>query len=107
MKKALGFSALFLSAFLAGCSHPQPVYYAAPPPPPPALNDQAIQQQGYRDGFEAARRDVATGRPPIFDRHANFRRPPVPPPAVPAYRQGFSDGYSRFLHQGPPPPPAY
>ncbi len=63
--------ALFLSAiFLAGCSHPQPVYMA---PPPPALSPSSVFQQGTHDGFEAARRDVAEGRPPIFDHHPRFR----------------------------------
>jgi hypothetical protein len=98
--------ALFLSAiFLAGCSHPQPVYMA---PPPPALSPSSVFQQGTHDGFEAARRDVAEGRPPIFDHHPRFRHPPVPPPAFGDYRQGFREGYNQFLHQGrPPAPPAY
>ncbi len=69
------------------------------------LNYAAIQQQGYHDGFEAARHDVETGQPPIFDHHPRWRNPPVPPPGIPAYRQGFRDGYTRFLH--PAPPPAY
>lgn len=91
--------------FLAGCSHPQPVYMAPPPPP---LSASAIFQQGMHDGFEAARRDVAEGRPPIFDHHSRFRHPPlVPPPDSGDYRQGFRDGYSRFLHSAPPPPSSY
>jgi predicted small lipoprotein YifL len=85
---------------LAGCSHPQPVYY---PPPPPAAS--AIFQHGFHDGFEAARGDVASGRPPAFDHHPRFRNPPVPPPAWDEYRHAFRDGYERFLHRGPPPPP--
>ena len=101
MKKALGISALFLASALAGCSHPQPVYY---PPPPPALNYQAIEQQGMHDGFEGARHDVQTGRPPVFDHHEKYRTPPVPPPGVQAYRQGFRRGYEQFLHTPPPPP---
>ena len=104
MKKALGVSALFLASILAGCSHPQPVYY---PPPPPPIDYQAVEAQGQHDGFEAARHDVQSGRPPAFDRHPRFRNPPVPPPAIPAYRQGFRRGYEQFLHTPPPPPPAY
>ncbi len=93
------FACLFL---LAGCSHPRPVYYAPPPPP---LSPGVVYQQGMHDGFEAARHDVAEGRPPVFDRHPRFRNPPVPPPAIGEYRQAFRDGYNRFLHPGPPPPP--
>ena len=94
---------LFASALLlAGCSHPRPVYYA---PPPPMPSSSAVYQQGAHDGFEAARRDVADGRPPVFDHHPRFRNPPVPPPAVDEYRHAFRDGYERFLHPGPPPPP--
>ena len=87
---------------LAGCAHPQPAYYAPPPPPPTA---SAVYQQGFHDGFEAARRDVADGHPPNFQHHPRFRNPPVPPPAIAEYRHAFREGYERFLHQGPPPPP--
>lgn len=98
--------ALLVPALLAaGCSHPRPVYYG---PPPPAISPAAVYQQGFHDGFEAARRDVADGRPPVFDHHPRFRNPPVPPPAIGDYRHGFGDGYNRFLHPGPgAPPPAY
>lgn len=89
--------------FVAGCSHPQPVYVAPPPPP---ISAGAVYQQGLHDGFEAARHDVADGRPPVFDHHPRFRNPPVPPPAIGEYRRAFQEGYSRFLHPGPPPPPA-
>ena len=102
MNKFFGIAALVLASALAGCSHPQPVYY---PPPPPVLDYQAVQAQGQHDGFDAARRDVQTGRPPVFNHHERFRNPPVPPPAIPAYRQGFRIGYEQFLHT--PPPPAY
>jgi len=102
MKKTLCFAALFASTFLAGCSHPQPVYA---PPPPPAMDFQAIERQGDHDGFEAARHDVETNQPPVFNHHSRYRNPPVPPPGFAAYRRGFRVGYTRFLHPGPPPPP--
>ena len=105
MKKILCCTALLVSSVLAGCSHPQP-YYGPPPPPPPALNFQAIEQQGDHDGFEAARHDVETNQPPVFNHHPRFRSPPVPPLGITAYRRGFRVGYRRFLHQ-PPPPPGY
>ena len=101
MNKLLCALALSAAALLAGCSHPQPIYY----PPPPSLNYQAIEQQGAHDGFEAAQHDVQQGRPPVFDHHPRFRNPPVPPPGWDIYRRGFSQGYNRFLHPGPPPPP--
>jgi hypothetical protein len=103
MKKVLCFAPLVVAFTLAGCSHPQPVY--APPPPPP-LNYQSIEQQGLHDGFEAARHDVESGRPPVFDHHPRYRNPPVPPPGFSSYRQGFRHGYEQFLHQGGPPPRA-
>ena len=83
---------------LAGCSHPQPVVYAVPPPPPEFTQ---IAQRGFHDGFDAARRDIATGRPPNLEAHPRFRNPPVPPPAFEDYRQGFRAGYDRALHPGP------
>ena len=101
MKKWIAVAALVLPLALAGCSHPQPVAVYAPPPPPVA----DAGQQGYHDGFEAARRDVAEGRPPHVERHPRFRNPPVPPQLVGVYRHGFAEGYGAFLHQGPPPPP--
>ena len=96
MKKAFCVAALSFAALFAGCTQPQ--YYGPPPPPPPALDYRSIQQQGYHDGFEAARHDVEVNAPPRFDHHPRWRNPPVPPPGIPAYRQGFSDGYQRFLH---------
>ncbi len=99
MKKTLILSALLGCSLLAGCSHPQPVYA---PPPPPVLDYQAVEAQGQHDGFEAARNDVATGRPPRPERHPRFRNPPVPGPGWAAYRQGFRRGYSQFLHTPPP-----
>jgi hypothetical protein len=105
MKRALCcFAPLLLAFTLAGCSHPQPAYYA--PPPPPALDYQAIEQQGSHAGFEAAKHDVEFRQPPGFDHHARYRNPPVPPPGFQSYREGFRHGYEQFLHQAPPPPPA-
>ena len=99
MKKVLSCAATLLVALLAGCSPPPPVVYV--PPPPPVLDFQMIQRQGFDDGFAAARHDVEMGRPPVFDHHPRWRRPPVPPPGFEAYRHGFRDGYVRFLHPVP------
>ena len=99
MKKLLALSLLSVAVLLTGC-HPQPAVYG---PPPPAVQ---IHEQGVHDGFEAALNDVANGRPPAFARHPRFRNPPVPPPAFRDYRDGFRQGYERFLHTPPPPPGA-
>ena len=95
MKKWFALTALFLSFFLAGCSHPRPV--VAETPPPPEFTE--IARQGYHDGFAAARRDVNQGRPADVERHPRFRRPPVPPDAFEDYRRGFRRGYNAFLHR--------
>jgi hypothetical protein len=101
MKKLLCVAGLLGSLSLAGCSHPRPVAYYPPPP----LTGNQVAQQGYHDGFEAARHDIAVGRPLALARHPRYRNPPVPPPAIGEYRQAFRDGYERFLHPGPPAPP--
>jgi hypothetical protein len=93
-------AALALPLALAGCAHrPPPPYY----PPPPAYD--AVAQQGFRDGFQAARSDISSGRPPGVEKHPRFRNPPVPPPAWEAYRRGFRDGYAQAMRPGGPPPP--
>ena len=104
MRKALTLAVLSLPLALAGCSHPQPVAYVPPPPPP---GYAAVAERGFHDGVEAARRDLAAGRPPDADRHPRFRNPPVPPPAFEDYRQGFREGYRGVYRNGPPPGPGY
>ncbi|MFP5229283.1 MAG: hypothetical protein ACLGXA_16860 [Acidobacteriota bacterium] len=93
-------SLLVLPLLVAGCSHPQPVYYA--PPPPPAVYSQ-VAQQGYHDGWVAGRHDLRNGFAPDADRHPRFRRPPVGPPLIEDYRHGFRDGYHRAFSTAPPP----
>ena len=95
------------TVLLAGCAHHYPAYYGPPPPPPPqaAAPDQFFQH-GLHDGFEAARHDVSHNDPPNFERHRNFRNPPVPRGAIDEYRQAFHQGYDQFLHQ-PGSRPAY
>jgi hypothetical protein len=105
MKKWIALAALLLPISLAGCSHPRPVVVYAAAPPPPGYSE--IAQHGYHDGFEAARRDIAQGKPPSLDRHPRFRNPPVPPPAFEDYRQGFRAGYDAYMRHGPPPPAGY
>ncbi len=92
---------LLLPLAVAGCSHPRPVVYA---PPPPGLSP--VAQQGFHDGFLAARRDMRHELPPNVQRHPRFRNPPVPPPAFVDYRHGFRAGYEQAIHGGPGPGPA-
>jgi len=100
MKKTLLLFALSVPIALAGCSHP--TYMAYQPPPPPRLYND-IAQRGFHDGFDAARHDIQSGRPPNLEAHSKFRNPPVPPPASEDYREGFREGYHRAMHQVPPP----
>jgi hypothetical protein len=95
MKKVFAVAALFLSFFLAGCSHPRPVVVEAPPPP----DFNEIARQGYHDGFVAARSDADRGRTPDIEHHPKFRNPPVAPEAAEDYRHGFRRGYNAFLHR--------
>jgi hypothetical protein len=65
--------------------------------PPPGFRD--VQRRGFHDGIEAGRSDIDRHRPPNVERRAEFRRPPVPPPARGEYREGFRRGYeSAFSH---------
>ena len=104
-KSLLALSALLLPLALAGCSHPRPVAYYPPPHPPSAFTE--IARQGFHDGADAARRDLATGRAPDVARHPRFRKPPVPPPAFEDYRHGFRDGYDTVLQRRGAPGPGY
>lgn len=102
MKKWIVMGALLLPLTVAGCAHPRPVaVYTAPPPP---VEFSEIARQGFHDGFEAARADVARNLRPGVEKHPNFRNPPVPPPAVEDYRHGFREGYHAFLQRATPPP---
>lgn len=98
MKNWIVLAALASPLAIAGCAHR--TYYAPAPPPAVAAD---FGQMGYHDGYEAARRDVARQMPPDLRHHQNFRRPPVPPPAINEYRRAFRAGYDAFLHNGPPP----
>jgi hypothetical protein len=102
MKNWIALAALLVPLSLAGCGHPRTVVVYAAPPPPAEFND--VARQGYHDGWEAARRDVAHNAPPNVEAHPRFRNPRVPPPAVEDYRHGFREGYQAFLRRGAPPP---
>jgi len=102
MKRALLFLALSAPLALAGCGHRTEVVYQYQAPPPP-VDFSAIAQQGFHDGFEAARRDIGNNRPPRLEQHPRFRNPPVPAEAREDYRHGFREGYQRAMRELPPP----
>jgi hypothetical protein len=94
MKKTMVCSLLCLPLLLAGCAHPHP-YYG--PPPPGAIAE--IAHRGFDAGFRAGQRDRLSGLRPNPGRHPNFRRPPVPPPAMDDYRHAFQDGYGQGFNR--------
>ena len=86
-----------------------------PPPPPPPMApppprqdwdrwgmrglENDAQRRGYREGIEEARHDVENNRNQDPDDQPQFRNPPVPPPLVDEYREGFMRGYEVGLSQ--------
>jgi hypothetical protein len=96
---AIGFMATTL--FVVSPTHalqgpPPPGYapgYGAEPwaAPPPEI--QGVEQQGFHDGIEGARKDAENHRPPTVENRDEFRHPPVPHRDRAAYRQGFQRGY--------------
>ncbi len=63
--------------------------------PPRELN--SIQQQGYRDGIEGARKDYDNHRQPNVENRDEYRHPSVRGAQREAYRDGFRRGYSRAM----------
>jgi hypothetical protein len=63
--------------------------------PPAEFHD--VQRQGFHDGIEAARKDIAEQRPPDVEQKREFREPPVPPEVRDEYREGFHRGYDMAL----------
>lgn len=78
---------------------------AAPMPPPqprgswdmPPTEFNEVQQQGFRDGMQDARRDFDRHRNPNAENSKEFRHPPVPGELRDAYREGFRRGYIRAM----------
>jgi ribosome modulation factor len=80
--------------------------------PPRELNE--IQQRGFREGIEGARKDFENHRQPNVENRDEFRRPDLPGNLRDAYRDGFRRGYqvgvdhiyrAQQFQQAPPPPP--
>jgi hypothetical protein len=109
------YRAAFRSGYEMAASHlwgGEPSELPPPPPPPVApppgqdwdrwgmrgLENDA-ERRGYRDGVEEARHDVQFNRNQDPDDQPQFRNPPVPPPLMDEYREGFMRGYEVGLSQ--------
>ncbi len=103
--KLLRIAAPVLSLVLLAASGPLVAQYGPGPrawdAPPAGYRD--IQQQGYRDGIEGARKDVENHRRPDVNNRDEYRKPNVPGPVRAQYRAAFRQGYNagmRHLMRG-------
>jgi hypothetical protein len=75
------------------------------PMPPPRRDDwdtvprefNDIEQRGFHDGIEGARRDFENHRRPDVNNRDEYRHPDVPHQMRGIYRQGFRRGYDRAM----------
>jgi ribosome modulation factor len=93
MKKAM--IAVLAGAMTLGYA---PMVILAQGPPPagwevPPSQYREVQQQGYRDGIEGARKDYQNHRRPDVENRDEYRHPHVPDPDKAAYRDAFRAGY--------------
>jgi hypothetical protein len=104
IRNQLAVSALALALSTSGFAMAQP--FAASDP---ALQDhdrdhdhdwnlppqefREIQQKGYHDGIEGARKDYDNHRRPDVNNRDEYRHPHVPESARSDYREGFRRGY--------------
>ena len=93
MKKAM--IAVLAGAITLGYA---PMAIVAQGPPPgsweaPPSEYREVQQQGYRDGVEGARKDYENHRSPSVENRDEYRHPHVPGPDRDAYRAAFRAGY--------------
>jgi ribosome modulation factor len=59
----------------------------------PPSEYRELQQQGYRDGIEGARKDFQNHRKPDVNNRDEYKHPKVPGPDKEAYREAFRSGY--------------
>ena len=59
----------------------------------PPQEFREIQQKGYHDGIEGARKDYDNHRRPDVNNRDEYRHPHVPESARGDYREGFRRGY--------------
>ncbi len=90
-------------------SYPPPQQPRNPYPPPqqPQTWDQwgmrglrsEMQQRGYREGMQEAKRDFQWHREPNPEAHEEYQNPYVQPELVDEYREGFMRGYTVTMSQ--------
>ena len=105
-RNQLGISALAIALTTSGLAMAQPFAAAAPAfqyqdhdhdrdrdwnMPPQEFRE--IQQKGYHDGIEGARKDYDNHRRPDVNNRDEYRHPHVPESARADYREGFRRGY--------------
>jgi hypothetical protein len=102
--------ALMLTAVSPAMAAPSPQGYGQQPgwdAPPREFNE--IQQRGFHDGIEGARKDYGNHRNPDVNNRDEYRHPDLPPDLREPYRQAFRRGYevaaSHLWNAAPPPPP--
>ena len=88
------------SVYAQNAANPQQAPYTTPAvqdwnTPPPGT--EQAQQQGYRDGIEAAKLDRLAHRPIDAKVSHLYVHPPVKGEAIPAYRTQFEIGYKAGL----------
>jgi hypothetical protein len=108
MRNQLATSALVLALSTSGIAMAQPLAATAPVfqdhdrdhdrdhdhdwnLPPQEFRE--IQQKGYHDGIEGARKDYDNHRRPDVNNRDEYRHPHVPESARADYREGFRRGY--------------
>jgi ribosome modulation factor len=79
---------------------PPPPGYQGPPPgyapqpwEAPPSEYQEVQQRGFHDGVEGARKDYQNHRQPNVNNRDEYRHPNVPKHDREAYREAFQRGY--------------
>jgi len=91
-----------------------PLQYGQPGWDVPPREFTDIQQRGYRDGVEGARKDFGNHRSPDVNNREEFLHPNLPPELREPYREGFRRGYEVAASHlwgaaappvAPPPPP--
>lgn len=107
-------------ALLTGGAAAAHAQYGPPPPPPgayqggggwdvPPQEFREVQQQGFHDGIEGARKDFENHRRPNVNNRDEYRHPAFRGPDRHAYREGFRRGYNvgvrHFAEAGPGPRP--
>ncbi len=79
-----------------------PPQYQGPPPPgygpqpweaPPSQYQRDVQQQGFHDGVEGARKDFQNHRQPNVNNRDEYRHPRFSGPDRQPYREAFRNGY--------------